>query len=68
MGENVLGEIFSLISRIYESPVTGSESAAHKFELRALVGPRRKNIFAMCLLGLECFAQRINRPFDKNGQ
>ena len=36
-----------------------------KFELQALVAPRRKKI--NLFWGLEYFAQRFNRPFDKNG-
>ena len=43
-------------------------SAAHEFELQALVAPRRRKIFAISFLGSEYFAQRFNRPFDNNGQ
>ena len=38
-----------------------------KFELQALVAPRRKKVFLICFWGLEYFALRFNRPFDKNG-
>ena len=33
-------------------------------EIQAFVAARRKNL--ICFLGLECLAQRFNRPFDVN--
>ena len=59
-----------MISGIYETRLTGSElqwgnSAAHKFELQALVAPSGEKILAICFLGSEYFAKRFNRPFDK---
>ena len=63
----------TLISRIYETLLIGSEIkwgnlAAHKFELQALVALRVKKILAICFLGSEYFAQRLNEPLDENGK
>ena len=42
--------------------------AAHKFELQALVAPRRKKMFVIFILGLEYLALRFHRPLDKKGE